>query len=435
MESTADVVGVGILLFPVEEEEKAPSPSELPMPNFGFQGTIQSDLGQLRGLVCTPVDHFLHSLHVACPLAFHQLLDVTFLDVTVFHRCRVGMSSIMSNLRSRFQSFPGWNQRYAWGCKWSASLPVARILPKPSKAFMKARPIIACDHCWHSRLTAFLAKGVFQIMLVVLPPGSTFNMLSVQQVIRTMWHSMMSFHAAEPANMTQQDLIGFFNSVPHDRFLQALTYTLFLLQEQWGEPWQEQSLQLSFRNKDSNFRVFRGRRRFAARNTRTMHLEDLPDLTAFMLQSSYFQCGAFIFRQIQGAVGSALAPVLCTLVASTTEFLWLRNFRNISFNIGLRTAVRYADNRAFHFHEGLRRNSWTQLLLNLEFYGPPVLLEYVHEKSVGTVCSVVQGTIATSQPTDSTVLRTLQSVGSREHVLSGFQQGFGRLSGSPDRCD
>ena len=163
--------------------------------NLQLLRTIQSEFGQLRGLVCTPVDHFPHSLHVACPFAFHQLLHVTFLDVTVFHRCRVGMSSIMSNLRSRFQSFSGWNQRYAWGCKWSASLPVARILPKPSKAFMKARPIIACDHCWHSRLTAFLAKGVFQIMLVVFPPGSTFNMLSVQQVIRTMWHSMMSFHA------------------------------------------------------------------------------------------------------------------------------------------------------------------------------------------------------------------------------------------------
>ena len=38
MESSADVLGVDILLFPVEEEEKAPSPSELPMPNFGFQG-------------------------------------------------------------------------------------------------------------------------------------------------------------------------------------------------------------------------------------------------------------------------------------------------------------------------------------------------------------------------------------------------------------
>ena len=120
-------------------------------------------------------------------------------------------------------------------------------------------------------------------------------------------------------------------------------------------------------------------------------------------------------------MGSALAPVLCTLVASTTEFLWLRDFRSTLFNIGLCTAVRYADNRAFHFHEGLRQNAWTQLLPNLEFYGPPILLEYVHEeKFLGTVCSVVQGTITTCQPSDSTVLRTLQSVGSREHVLSGF---------------
>ena len=250
--------------------------------------TIQSDLGQFRGLVCTPVDHFSHSLHVVCPFAFHQL--------------RAGISSIMSNLRSRFHAFSGWNQRYAWGCKWSASLPVARILPKPSKAFVEARPIIACDHCWHSRLTAFLAKGLFQITLVVFPPGSIFSMLSVQQVIRTIWHSMMSFHAAEPTHMTQQDLIGFFNSGPHDRILQALIHTLFLLQEQWGNPWQEQLLQLSFRNKDSNFRVFPGRRRFATRNTRTMHLEDLPDLTAFMLQSNYFQCGTLLSNRFKEPV-------------------------------------------------------------------------------------------------------------------------------------
>ena len=81
-------------------------------------------------------------------------------------------------------------------------------------------------------------------------------MLSVQQTIRNMWHSMMGYPATEPTSMVQQDLIGFFNSVPHDRILQALTLTLHLLQENGGKPWQEQSLQLSFRKKDSSFRVF-----------------------------------------------------------------------------------------------------------------------------------------------------------------------------------
>ena len=95
--------------------------------NLQLLRTIQRDLGQLRGLVCTPVDHFPHSLHVACPFAFHQLLDTTFLDVTVFHRCSVGMSSIMSNLRSHFQSFSPDGIRDMLGdasglhlCQWHA---------------------------------------------------------------------------------------------------------------------------------------------------------------------------------------------------------------------------------------------------------------------------------------------------------------------------
>ena len=189
----------------------------------------------------------------------------------------------------------------------------------------------------------------------------------------------MEFHDGISGHRTHEhDAAG---SVPHDCILQALTFTLYLRQEKRGKPWQEQSLQLSFRNKDSFFRVFRGRRRFAARNTRTMHLEDLPALTDFMLHSSFFQRGTFTFKQIQGAsMGSALAPVLCTLVASTTEFLWLPNFRNVLLNIGLHTAVRYADHRAFHFHTGIRRNPWTRLLLHLEFYGAPMLLEDVSEE-------------------------------------------------------
>ena len=114
-----------------------------------------------------------------------------------------------------------------WGCKWSASSACC------SRA--KARPIIACDRCWHSRLTAFLTKGVFQIMTVVFPPGQTFNMLSVQQTIRNMWHSMMGYPATEPTSMVQQDLIGFCNSVPHDRILQALTFTLHRTSGKMGE--------------------------------------------------------------------------------------------------------------------------------------------------------------------------------------------------------
>ena len=245
------------------------------------------------------------------------------------------MSSILANLKSRFQSVPKWSGRYSWGCKWSASLPVARIFPKPSKGFAKARPSTACDQRWHSRLTAFLAKGVFQIMLVVFPPG-----IDVQHVVSSAGDSHhLAFHDVLPNHRayqhSQQDLIGFFNSVPHGRNLQALTFTSHLLQERWGKPWQEQSLQLSFRNKDSAFRVFRGRRRFAAHDTRTMHMEDLPALMPLCCSPASFNVAHSHSNRFREPVWARLWHQCCAhLVASTTKFLWLRNFRNVTFNIG-----------------------------------------------------------------------------------------------------
>ena len=38
--------GEDILFYPIEEEEKAPSLSELPIPNFGFQGIEITDIFQ-----------------------------------------------------------------------------------------------------------------------------------------------------------------------------------------------------------------------------------------------------------------------------------------------------------------------------------------------------------------------------------------------------
>ena len=56
---------------------------------------VTHDLRVMQGLVFTPADHFPHSLHVACPFAFHVLLDATFLDATVFKRCTVGSGHVV----------------------------------------------------------------------------------------------------------------------------------------------------------------------------------------------------------------------------------------------------------------------------------------------------------------------------------------------------
>ena len=79
---------------------------------------------------------------------------------------------------------------------------------------------------------------------------------------------------------------------------------------------------------------------------------------------------------------------------------------------------------------------WSRLLLNLEFYGAPILLEDVLEETfLGTTCSVVQGAITVVQPADTTLIRTLQSVGRREHVLAGFSARTLTIIRLTDPCD
>ena len=105
-------------------------------------------------------------------------------------------------------------------------------LPKESKSFMKARPIIAYTKCWHTKTSSFLATALFELMQVAFPAQSTWNTASVHKALGSAWRFIQAVEAScEALEMVQQDLIGFFNSVPHDRILQALDLLIWRLEE------------------------------------------------------------------------------------------------------------------------------------------------------------------------------------------------------------
>ena len=73
---------------------------------------------------------------------------------------------------------------YKWSFQWGSWVyPVARILPKESKSFMKARPIIAYTKCWHTKTSSFLATALFELMQVAFPAQSTWNTASVHKAL------------------------------------------------------------------------------------------------------------------------------------------------------------------------------------------------------------------------------------------------------------
>ena len=213
---------------------------------------------------------------------------------------------------------------------------------------MKARPIIAYTKCWHTRKPApFLLQHCLSLCrLLFLPIRHGTQLQYIEHWIR---HgdtfSRLKAHC-EALEMVQQDLIGFFNSVPHARILQALELLIWRLEELFRHNVKDIVFQVDMKAGTKGLRIFRGQQRFRQSVTRLLRLCHVQELTKFLLRSAYFKVGKDTFRQIQGAsMGSPLAPVLCSLVAAEQEFLLIHSFRQQLHAAGLLRAFRYADNR------------------------------------------------------------------------------------------
>ena len=101
--------------------------------------SLQHTTRALSSWVVIPADHFPSRAHVICPSLFSMLLHKTFCTGEVFALCRESAASfraeVVTMIPARLQ------HRYAWGLRLPAPLPTARILPKPTKDWLKARPI------------------------------------------------------------------------------------------------------------------------------------------------------------------------------------------------------------------------------------------------------------------------------------------------------
>ena len=174
-------------------------------------------------------------------------------------------------------------------------------------------------------------------MQILFPPGSTLNVNSVVNALQFAWRHLQHMDPDDEEQvMIQQDLIGFFNSVPHSRMCSALQLMTYRLQEHFGQPIEDLAFQVDHKTGTKGLRIFKGQRRFRGSNTKVLRIQHVMELTEFLLQSAYFKVGLGTYCQIQGAcVGSPLAPVLCALVAAEQEFLTIRSLRAHLADAGL----------------------------------------------------------------------------------------------------
>ena len=88
---------------------------------------------------------------------------------------------------------------------------------------------------------------------------------SVHKALDSAWRHIQSVEAhCEALEMEQQDLIGFFNSVPHARILQALELLIWRLEELFRHNVEDIVFQVDMKADTKGLRIFRVQQRFSS---------------------------------------------------------------------------------------------------------------------------------------------------------------------------
>ena len=370
----------------------------------------------LQPFIATPADHFPNSILLMCPVQYHCLLNKTFGDPSVFRPSALGAEEIMTNIES---GLPEWiYKQYSWGLNFQSTLSTAYILPKPSRQFEKARPIVDYSRSWLLKLGGCLATALLEISKPVFTDLMQFT--DVQAILAAVRHIFSSHSTLEDMDVVQQDIAGFYNQVSHDRIITSVEYTVLrFIDLQQCPP--DQALNITVHKLERTQRLFRGRWRAHSKQHRLIPLNHLVDLTKFLLRHSIFSLGCISYRQIQGAsMGSQWAPVMCSLVALHREHTYSILFGQAIFSGKLFSAFRYVDNRML-VGQKRRIDSLSQTCFwNLQFYTSPILLEDVHGfDALGFNINPHQRTITSVLPWDN-VIRTTAGFGPRSAMYSGL---------------
>lgn len=179
---------------------------------------IIQELRSLKQFVICPADHHPYRAHLCCRRHFHFLLFKTFMAPEVFARCSVGWNAVFPRIIQDLQvALPPHLRKLVSS---HGTCPYAYILPKPSKFFESARPNISYTGSWNCRLGQVVGGIVLQLCCSLL------HNISLDQDVLQIMKTIQSAFSEVPVQLDQQDLSGFFNSVPHSRMIHCVVLRL-----------------------------------------------------------------------------------------------------------------------------------------------------------------------------------------------------------------
>ena len=362
-------------------------------------------------------DHAASKLCIFCPMKYFQLHLQTLADPNVFKVHAVSPTSMKLSVMDNFPK--QLRERYKWGISPKAQMPSSYIFPKRKKNWTTGRPLITFYRTQLSTLWKALGKLLYDITSKAYPHSWHNATLPAmfKQLRKFMLHNQHSFWDYVFIN---DDLKGFFTSVPHDRIVDSCYHMLDRYIQFSGSNPNTLEFSVNYKLPAKKNRTIQGRV-VQSKCVKTIRFADIIPLIKVCLSSSAFQCLSAIHTQIRGAcIGNPCSPPLCNIVVAFHETIWHESYRVVRNSEQF--AVRYVDNRLLILSKStVSRNEW-RAITDLGFYQHPVELETVPDDHfLGFRISIAPPSITYIVPTEDWQFRSSWSAGRTEVILSGCE--------------
>ena len=383
--------------------------------------TIRAIRQLFQGLIFHNEDHKQHRLCIYCPMRYHSLLLKTFQDSEVFTTADI--SSTLLRLTLPDQVPARIKRRYEWAANQPVRIATGYILPKGKKQYTNARPIVASEATYYHKLFIAVARVLRDITPVAYP--HTFGHRKMNELLQAL-HEFLGNKERGSRNTefytSNDDLKGFFTSVPPEFILQAVQHAVHRYTEVQpsGKPLEQIVFSVPLKIVSAS-RLIRGRSFVRSTTNKIIWLEDVPTIAAMALQFGFFTCLGQVYQQSRGAIiGGHASPALCALAVTFKEQMWLQAY-NVQITSSSLLCIRYVDNRFVAIKRSLMKQAAFQRFLSMNFYDPPVELEPCgNDDLVGYRLDFLRNQCLYVVPTESYEFRSSKSAGSTSRNLSGL---------------
>ena len=245
-----------------------------------------------------------------------------------------------------------------------------------------------------------------------------------------LWKSLHEFLQRTPPIVhlaeVNDDLVGFFNSVPRQQILESLSRLVGLYQEREFPP----HITVSFRKLSNCESAWPGKPwARGANHLKYLHVADLESIVSVSFQAGVFTTLGLMFRQHRGTcIGNQISPVLSSLPVIQRESCWQREwtqFLNSAKFFDTQQAelfvCRYINNRLLLAVFSTLEHQCLTDFRHLSFYGGTIQLEEVtNHQFLGFRLNVANRTMTYMQPDKVWCIRNPRSAGSWSSRVSGF---------------